>query len=101
MSLTRLFSAAAIIRSQSSSVKAMGFSTITCLPRSSAVDGMFGMKRIWRRNVYAVELFELAHCRDAVEGLNAKLGAVLFARCLSYICASDEGKSRRFRYRLR
>ena len=53
------------------------------------------------RMAAAVKLFELAYCRDAVEGLNAKLGAVLFARCLSYIRASDEGKSRRFRYRLR
>ena len=35
--LDATFPAAAIIRSQSSSVKAMGFSTITCLPRSSAV----------------------------------------------------------------
>ena len=44
---------------------------------------MFGVKRIWRRNVDGVQLLKLAHRLDGVESLNAKLRAVLFARVLS------------------
>jgi len=58
---------------------------------------MLGVNRIGRCNVDGVQLFKLAHRRDAVESLNAKLRAVLFARVLSEIGFRDEGESCRAR----
>ena len=56
---------------------------------------------IRRGDINRVQLFYLAQRRDAAEGLNAKLGAVLLARLLSQIRSSDEEKSRCLGDRLR
>ncbi len=65
-------------------------------------DRMLGVKRIGRRNIDGIQLLQLAQRRDAVEGLECQTQNWYCSRAASSkIRASDKGKPRRLRDRLR